>query len=218
MHQSSTTRRSKSILIRDSADCLAQVSQAVVQKDTQALDTWWMRKQDAAVLRKVRLFFTRLQGVAITSATSRTPSLKHKCFALLTQVSQDEETFRDTKDVFEAELVRQAAVQHNSTAGQQPDLHHLLAGVSRSTPALHDDLDFRFHMDTQQERMCSGIPPGEAGCPPTCPEFHAGARRSASEATSLDEFPAFLVKSMDRIGLSLLCSVLQALHSGQTCW
>ena len=52
--------------------------------------------------------------------------------------------------------------------------------------------------------------------PPTFPEFHTGTSRPASEATSLDEFPASLVKSLDGFGLSLLCSIVQALHPGLT--
>ena len=139
--------------------------------------------------------------MAITSATSGTLSLKRNNFAPLIRVRLDGETFLDTKQAFEAELVRQAAELQNSRAGQQPYLHHLMAGVSRSTPSLHDELDFRLHMDTQRERTCRGVPFGEAGSPPTFPEFYIG-----SEATSLDEFPAAVLRSLDGFCESLLCS------------
>ena len=81
----------------------------------------------------------------------------------------------------------QAAELHNSRRGQEPDLSHLLVGVSHDSTALHDDLDFRSQMELFCLNQVGSCVAGEAAQLPSFAELPQAIRSSAFEATSLDE-------------------------------
>ena len=58
-----------------------------------------------------------------------------------------------------------------------------------------------------------GAPP-----PPLLQEFMAAAQRPSSEATSLDELPASVVRSLDGMGWVCLCGMMRALFAVEVCY
>ena len=217
MHGVAPKKRSTGTLINDTVESLSAMTRAVVQQTFSVMDLWWSTKWDAAILQKVGLTAQQLHRIVVTPVTSRTLALKFRNFATIRQFSSGGVEFCETEAAFEAELVSQAADLHNRRAVHERDMPHLSVGVSGDETDLHDSVNFRSHMELPRKRIMREPYPDHEGSPPSFNELLSGSRRSVSEATSLDEFRASIVRPMDGFGPSLLCSLLHDVHSSLSC-
>ena len=150
----------------------------------------------------------KLAGVALTSQTGRTLSLRSPKFRLLTEVSPDGVRFPDTLEAFQDELLRQAQELHCGHAGLLLDLSRLQAPVRPGDPA--DDPAFISCMRAALPRPRE---PPVARAPLTYHDMEQAVKKGFP-ATSLDELPQPLVSALPGFGLRVLVGVLEALASG----
>ena len=163
------------------------------------LASWWRARKDAVMAKATDLSSAGLAGVNITSSTRRTLRLLKARFQQVSEVSKDGVDFSTKPEEFKAEVLSQARELHCARP-MEADVDFLHRLESSCPPSALDDPDIcAFVEEAQRQERGGAHLEGESGfnAAPSFDEFVEQADKSTSDATSLDELPAAVLRRLE---------------------
>ena len=160
------------------------------------LASWWRARKDAAMAKATDLSGAELARVSITSSTRRTLRLSKARFQQVSEVSKDGIDFPTEPEEFKAEVLSEARELHCARP-MEADVDFLHRLESSYPPSALDDPDIcAFVEEAQRQERGGAHLEGEHGIDgsPSFDEFVEHADKSTSDATSLDELPAAVLR------------------------